>query len=130
VHNGLTPLGKAVVAEMNSAGMLIDLAHATFAVTKDAVEVSTRPVMISHTNLVTPGGVSHPRLISHEHAALVAAGGGIIGRGRPASASGRLPITSTRSGAWLTRLESSTWPSAPICTGITGRCFATIATGV
>jgi membrane dipeptidase len=79
VHNGLTPLGKAVVAEMNSAGMLIDLAHATFAVTKDAVEVSTRPVMISHTNLVTPGGVSHPRLISHEHAALVAAGGGIIG---------------------------------------------------
>jgi GAF domain-containing protein len=42
VHNGLTPLGKAVVREMNSAGMLIDLAHATFAVTKDAVEVSTR----------------------------------------------------------------------------------------
>ncbi len=79
VHNRLTPLGKAVVREMNSAGMLIDLAHATFAVTKDAVAVSTRPVMISHTNLMTPGGVSHPRLISHEHAALVAAAGGIIG---------------------------------------------------
>jgi len=78
VHNGLTPLGKAVVREMNRAGMLIDLAHATIAVTKDAVDVSTRPVMISHTNLVTPG-VSHPRLISHEHVALVAAAGGIIG---------------------------------------------------
>jgi membrane dipeptidase len=78
VHNGLTPLGKAVVREMNSAGMLIDLAHATFAVTKDAVEVSTRPVMISHTNLVSPT-VSHPRLISHEHAVLVAAAGGVIG---------------------------------------------------
>ena len=78
VHNGLTPIGKAVVREMNSNGMLIDLAHATFAVTKDAVEVSTRPMMISHTNLVTPA-VSHPRLISREHAALVAAGGGIIG---------------------------------------------------
>jgi membrane dipeptidase len=78
VHNGLTPLGKAVVREMNSAGVLIDLAHATFAVTKDAVEVSTRPVMISHTNLVTPSA-SHPRLISREHAALVAAAGGIIG---------------------------------------------------
>ncbi len=38
VHNGLTPLGKAVVREMNSAGMLIDLAHATFAVTKDVVK--------------------------------------------------------------------------------------------
>jgi len=78
VHNGLTPFGKAVVREMNDAGMLIDLAHATFAVTKDAVEVSTRPVMISHTNLVTQT-VSHPRLISREHATLVAAAGGIIG---------------------------------------------------
>jgi membrane dipeptidase len=78
VHNGLTPFGKAVVREMNSAGMLIDLAHATFAVTKDAVAASTRPVMLSHTNLITPG-VSHPRLISREHAALVAAAGGIIG---------------------------------------------------
>jgi membrane dipeptidase len=78
VHNGLTPLGKAVVREMNSAGILIDLAHATFEVTKDAVEASTRPVMISHTNLVTPT-VSHPRLITREHAALVAAAGGIIG---------------------------------------------------
>ncbi len=78
VHNGLTPLGKAIVREMNNVGMLIDLAHATLAVTKDAVEVSTRPVMISHTNLATPT-VSHPRLISHEHAALVAAAGGIIG---------------------------------------------------
>lgn len=78
VHGGLTPLGKAVVREMNRSGILIDLAHATFAVTKDAVAVSTRPVMISHTNLATPG-VKHPRLISLEHATLVAATGGIIG---------------------------------------------------
>jgi len=78
VHNGLTPLGKAVLREMNKVGMLIDLAHASYAVARDAVEVSTRPVMISHTNLVT-AGVSHPRLISHEHATLVAAAGGVIG---------------------------------------------------
>jgi membrane dipeptidase len=78
VHNGLTPLGKAVAREMNRAGILIDLAHATFAVTRDAVEASTRPVMISHSNLVTPA-VNHPRLISREHAVLVAAAGGIIG---------------------------------------------------
>jgi membrane dipeptidase len=78
VHNGLTPFGKAVVREMNRVGMLIDLAHATYAVAQDTVEVSTRPVMISHTNLVT-SGVSHPRLVSHEHAALVAAAGGVIG---------------------------------------------------
>jgi membrane dipeptidase len=78
IHNGLTPLGKSIVAEMNKAGMLIDLAHATFGVAKDVLEVSTKPVMVSHTNLITPA-TSHPRLISREHAKLVAAAGGIIG---------------------------------------------------
>jgi membrane dipeptidase len=78
VHGGLTPLGKAVVRAMNEAGIVIDLAHATYAVTKDAVEASERPVMISHTNLSTPS-LDHPRLVSVEHARLVAAAGGIIG---------------------------------------------------
>ncbi len=78
VHDGLTPFGKAVIREMNRTGIIVDLAHATFAVTKDTLEVSTRPVMISHTNLSTPA-VNHPRLISSEHAKLVAAAGGIIG---------------------------------------------------
>ena len=78
VHGGLTPLGRSIVGEMNRTGILIDLAHATFAVTKDVIEVSTKPVMISHSNLVTPTA-SHPRLISIEHAKLVAATGGIIG---------------------------------------------------
>jgi membrane dipeptidase len=78
VHQGLTPFGRSVIAEMNRAGIIIDLAHATFAVTKDVLEVSTRPVMISHSNLSTPT-LNHPRLISGEHAKLVAGAGGIIG---------------------------------------------------
>jgi len=78
VHNGLTPLGKSIVRELNSAGIIIDLAHATFEVSRDVVELSNRPVMISHTNLVRPG-VSHPRLVTAEHARLVAAAGGIVG---------------------------------------------------
>jgi membrane dipeptidase len=78
VHHGLTALGKSIVAEMNKAGILVDLAHATFGVTKDVLEVSAKPVLVSHTNLITPA-TSHPRLISREHAKLVAAAGGIIG---------------------------------------------------
>lgn len=78
VHNGLTPLGKTIVRELNAAGILIDLAHASFDVTRDAVELSTKPVMVSHTNLATPG-VNHPRLITLEHARLVASAGGLIG---------------------------------------------------
>jgi membrane dipeptidase len=78
LHNGLTALGKSIVVEMNRAGVIIDLAHATFAVTKDVLEASSKPIMISHTNIATPS-VTHPRLISVEHAKLVAAAGGIIG---------------------------------------------------
>lgn len=78
IHNGLTAQGKSIVAEMNKAGILIDLAHATFGVARDVIEVSSKPVMVSHTNLLTPTA-SHPRLISREHAKLVAAAGGIIG---------------------------------------------------
>jgi membrane dipeptidase len=78
VHQGLTPLGKNIVREMNRVGIVIDLAHATLAVTKGVVAVSAKPVMISHTNLATPAA-THPRLISVEHAKIAAAAGGIIG---------------------------------------------------
>jgi membrane dipeptidase len=78
VHQGLTPLGKSIVREMNRVGIIIDLAHAPFSVTRDAVAISTKPVMVSHTNLLTPS-TAHPRLITAEHAKLVAGGGGIIG---------------------------------------------------
>jgi len=78
VHGGLTALGKSIVAEMNRTGIIIDLAHATFAVTKDVLAASNKPVIISHTNIATPA-LSHPRLISSEHAKLAAAAGGVIG---------------------------------------------------
>lgn len=78
VHHGLTPLGTSIVREMNQAGIIIDLAHATLDVTKDVLQASTKPVMISHTNLTTPTA-THPRLISAEHAKLVADAGGIVG---------------------------------------------------
>lgn len=78
VHTGLTALGKSIVAEMNKTGIVIDLAHATLDVTKDVLDASSKPVMVSHTNLIT-AATSHPRLISLEHAKLVAAAGGIIG---------------------------------------------------
>jgi membrane dipeptidase len=78
VHNGLTALGKSIVAEMNRTGIIMDLAHATLAVTKDVLSASNKPIMISHTNIAT-ASVTHPRLISVEHAKLVASAGGVIG---------------------------------------------------
>jgi membrane dipeptidase len=78
VHNGLTALGKSVINEMNAAGIIVDLAHATFQVAQDAVQASSRPMIISHTNLLTRTA-NFPRLISLEHAKLVADAGGVIG---------------------------------------------------
>jgi membrane dipeptidase len=75
---GLTDVGKDIVREMNRAGIIVDLAHASFGVTRDAVGISTRPMMISHTNLKRPD-VDHPRLVSLEHARLVTERGGIVG---------------------------------------------------
>lgn len=78
VHQGLTPFGREVVAEMNRLGMILDLAHATEAVTKGVLALSKDPVMISHSHLAAGAG-SHPRLLSTEHAKAVAAEGGLIG---------------------------------------------------
>ena len=77
-HGGLTPFGGEVVDEMNRLGMIIDLAHATWDVTRDVLDRSSHPVMISHSHLAR-GENSHPRLISPEHALAVASGGGLVG---------------------------------------------------
>jgi membrane dipeptidase len=74
-HGGLTPFGRDVVREMNRRGMVVDLAHATFEGVKAAVEVSTRPMILSHTVL----GVPWARAVSREHARLVADHGGVVG---------------------------------------------------
>jgi membrane dipeptidase len=78
VHGGLTPFGRAVVAECNRLGMIIDCAHATYATTAGVLAASTQPVMISHSHL-DHASRHHPRLLSAEHARAVAAAGGLIG---------------------------------------------------
>ncbi|MBT5775682.1 MAG: hypothetical protein HOH95_15040 [Dehalococcoidia bacterium] len=78
VHGGLTDFGGEVVAEMNRLGMVVDLAHAPWSVTRGALERSSAPVMISHSHLAS-SEASAARLLSAEHALAVAAAGGVIG---------------------------------------------------
>jgi len=78
VHSGLTDLGAELVREMNRLGIIVDMAHASFETVRDVVEISTAPIMVSHSHLVNESS-SHPRLISPEHAMLVAKNGGVIG---------------------------------------------------
>jgi membrane dipeptidase len=78
VHHGLTPFGKQAVKEMNRVGMIVDLAHATYLTSKDAVAASSQPVMVSHSFLADEK-TQNPRLLSADHALMVAETGGLIG---------------------------------------------------
>jgi membrane dipeptidase len=79
-HLGLSKLGETVVAECNRLGIIIDVAHATKAMTERVVALSRAPILLSHVNVPTPGGPRPlSRMIDVEHAKMVAATGGIIG---------------------------------------------------
>lgn len=47
---GLTRMGRAVVAEMNRVGLVVDMSHSGERSTLEAIEQSTRPIAITHAN--------------------------------------------------------------------------------
>ncbi|MCK8787006.1 membrane dipeptidase [Roseomonas sp. NAR14] len=84
VHGGLTPVGAEVIRRCNRLGVVVDVAHGTYDLVKQAAAVTTRPLVLSHTSLAdAPGRFS--RLVSPDHARVVAGTGGVIGIWPPAS---------------------------------------------
>jgi len=78
VHGGLSRFGRAVVAECNRLGIVVDCAHASYAATMDVLAVSDQPVIISHGQLGHPGN-PHPRLLTTAYLTAVTSAGGLIG---------------------------------------------------
>lgn len=78
MHNGLAAFGAEVIRRCQRMGIIVDVAHGIEALVRQAVNVTTRPLVLSHTSLT---GAPRPRtrLITTEHARLVARTGGLIG---------------------------------------------------
>ena len=79
-HGGLSEFGKKVVRKMNQLGMVIDVAHASARTVKHVVDMTTAPVILSHS--ILKDGKGRPisaRAISIDHAKMVAGTGGVIG---------------------------------------------------
>lgn len=47
---GITRMGRQVIAEMNRVGMVIDMSHSAERSTLEAIELSERPIAITHAN--------------------------------------------------------------------------------
>jgi membrane dipeptidase len=84
-HGGLTPFGREVVKECNRLGILVDVAHCTERAVDQVLEISTAPVVWSHSSIAS-GAPPHWSMIGWKARQLTLAGarriaakGGVIG---------------------------------------------------
>ncbi len=77
VPAGLSPFGRDVVREMNALGMLVDLSHAGERSFYDALEVSTAPVIASHSGCKALH--DHPRNLTDDQLRALRDRDGVVG---------------------------------------------------
>ena len=73
---GLTSFGKQVVKKMNQLGMMVDLSHVGEKTFWDAIQITTKPVLVSHSNAYTLCPVF--RNLKDEQIDAVGKNGGVI----------------------------------------------------
>ncbi len=73
---GLSPLGKDLLAEMNRLGIVADASHSSDAVLDDMLELSTSPIILSHSGCKAI--YDHPRNVDDNRLRALAAKGGVI----------------------------------------------------
>jgi membrane dipeptidase len=83
MHQGLTSFGAEVIRVCHRLGFVCDVAHATEGMVNQAVDVATKPLLLSHTALVGSQAMGPTpltgRQVSREHARAIAKTGGSIG---------------------------------------------------
>ena len=73
---GLSPFGKEVVAEMNRLGILVDVSHAAESTFYDALEISTQPIIASHSS--ARALCNHPRNLTDDQLKALAEKQGVV----------------------------------------------------
>jgi membrane dipeptidase len=75
-NNGLSPLGREVIAEMNRLGMMVDLSHPSKGANMEAMRLSKAPVIASHSGVRAIADVS--RNMDDEQLLALKKNGGVI----------------------------------------------------
>jgi membrane dipeptidase len=75
-HDGLTDFGKDVVRELNRLGVMVDISHVADKTFYDALQVTTAPVIASHSSCRAIA--NHPRNMSDEMLRALAKNGGVV----------------------------------------------------
>lgn len=75
-NNGLSPLGREVIAEMNRLGIMVDLSHPSKGANLEAIRLSKAPVIASHSSVRKLGDVS--RNMDDELLLAVKKNGGVV----------------------------------------------------
>ena len=105
-NNGLSPLGKEVIAEMNRLGMMIDLSHPSKGANLEAMRLSQAPVIASHSGVRKLADVS--RNMDDEQLLALKKNGGVI---QVVGFAGYVKAEPKDRGTALTKLRADLFPA-------------------
>lgn len=74
-HNGVSEWGEKVIKEMNAQGVMVDLSHAAEKSFYDALDISSTPIVCSHSNCKSL--CDHPRNLTDDQLRKLAQKGGV-----------------------------------------------------
>ncbi len=75
-NQGISPLGRQVIAEMNRLGMMVDVSHPSKASMLQAIQLSKAPIIASHS--AVRALVNHSRNLDDEQLLALKKNGGVV----------------------------------------------------